>query len=172
MEIIDIVDENDKVIWQIDRHESYRKSATNRLVWVVIFNSEGKIVLQRRSSTCSFLAGYWALSAWGHVSSWEDYLTSAKRELFEEIGIECELKFKTKEYEDRVKINWKLNDSTNSHFYFQAIFEWTHNWEFRLDDWEVEEVQFFSLKELKIMIENNENIMPGTVDVLKKYYLN
>jgi len=171
MEIIDIVDENDVVIWENDRHDSYKNSTTNRLVWVVIFNDDWKIALQKRSKTCSFLPWYWALSAWGHVSSWEDYLTSAKRELFEEIGIECELKFKIKEYEDRVKINWKLNDSTESHFYFQAIFEWIYNWDFKLDDWEVEEVKFFSLKELKIMIENDEKIMPWTVSVLKKYYL-
>jgi hypothetical protein len=32
MEILDIVNEKDEVIGQIDRHESYRKSTTNRLV--------------------------------------------------------------------------------------------------------------------------------------------
>jgi len=171
MEILDIVNEKDEVIGQMDRHESYRKSATNRLVWVVIFNDEWKIALQKRSSTCSFLPWYWALSAGGHVSSWEDYLDSAKRELLEEIWVECELEFKVKEYEDRVKINWKLNDSQISHFYFQAIFEWKYNWNFKFDDWEVEKLQFFSLEELKNMIKNKEKIMPWTVDVLEKYYL-
>jgi isopentenyldiphosphate isomerase len=141
------------------------------LVWVVIFNSNWKIALQKRSSTCSFLPHYWALSAWWHVSSWEDYLTSAKRELFEEIWVKCNLIFKYKEYEDRVIINWNLNNSTKSHFYFQAIFEWKYDWDFTFDDWEVEEVQFFSLDELKNMIKNKEKVMPWTIDVLEKYYL-
>ena len=171
MEILDIVNENDEVIGQMERYESYKKCATNRLVWVVIFNKDWKIALQKRSSTCSFLPWYWALSAWWHVSSWEDYLTSAKRELLEEIWVKCELEFKVKEYEDRLKINWNLNDSKKSHFFFQAIFEWEYNWDFRFDDWEVDEVRFFSIEELSEMIKSWEKIMPWAIAVLKKYYL-
>jgi len=171
MEILDIVNENDEVIWQIERTECYKKWTINRLVWVVIVNDKWEIALQKRSSKCSFLAWYWALSAWWHVSCWDTYLQAAKRELFEEIWIKCDLKFIWKDFDDRLKINWKLNDSDKSHYFFQEIYEWKHNWPFEFTDWEVNEIRFFSREELKEMIKSWYKIMPWTIRVLEKYYL-
>lgn len=84
---------------------------------------------------------WWWLSAWWHVSSWENYLESAKRELKEEIWVICDLKFKNKflwnrkELDEKYKINPK--PSKKNHYFFEEIFEWNYSWNFKFDDWEV-----------------------------------
>ncbi len=171
MEILDIVDSQDNVIWQKERKECYKCRSTNRLVWVVVFNDAWEILLQKRSDKCSFLPWCWALSAWGHVASWENYLDAAKRELFEEVWIKAELEFVWKIYNDRLKINWKLNNTNKSHFYFQSIYKCIYNWKLDFSDWEVSEAGFFSMVELKEMIKNGDKIMPWTVEVLENFFL-
>lgn len=133
MEIIDIVDNKDNIIWQINRKESYKKYTTNRVVSVLIFNSDWKLALHKRASTCSFMPWAWAISAWWHVWTWETYKIAAKKELKEELWIECDLKFVDKLYEDRKILNWKNHIWNKSHFYFESIYEWLYDWEFNFD---------------------------------------
>jgi len=175
MENLDIVDLNDNVIWTNTRHESYKNFTTNRVVSVLIFNNNWEIALQRRSLTCSYMPWWWWLSAWWHVSSWENYLESAKRELKEEIWVVCDLKFKEKifwnrkEWDEKYWLNPK--PSQKDHYFFEEIFEWNYNWEFKFDDWEVDQVKFFSISEIKEKIEKNEIIVTNWCRfILEKYY--
>lgn len=175
MENLDIIDSNDNVIWINTRHESYKNFTTNRIISVVIFNKEWKIALQKRSLTCSYMPWWWWLSAWWHVSSWETYLDSAKRELKEEIWVICDLKFKDKFYWDRLEWDLKYwvnnNPSKKHHYFFETIFEWHYDWDFKFDDWEVDKIEFFSIKELKNIIENNDILLTNWCRfILEKYY--
>lgn len=174
MEYIDIVDENDNVIWMNTRKESYNNQTTNRIVSVLIFNKNWELLLQKRASTCSFLPWYWALSAWWHVSSWQTYEEAWKMELSEELWIQTDLKYIWKFYWDRLVLNWDLNKIKKSHYFHETIFEWIYDWFInfdREDNDEVDEVRFFTFEEIKKMIEKNtELIMPNLTYVLKKFY--
>lgn len=174
MEYLDIVDENDNVIWINTRKESYINKTTNRIVSVWVFNSYWEILLQKRAKTCSFMPEAWAMSAGWHVSSWENYLKAAKKELYEELWIESELDFVDKYYEDRLITNWKLNNDDKSHFCFHSVYKTIYDWEFnflREDNDEVDEIKFFSLDELKEFINSDFLIMPSTIYILEKYFL-
>lgn len=88
-EYLDIVDENDKVIGKDTRKNIYIKGLEHnvRVVNIFIFNSEGKLLLPKRSMNRKIFPGCFDFSCGEHVVSGEDYYGAAKRGLEEELGI-------------------------------------------------------------------------------------
>ena len=85
-EIFDIVNEYDEVIGRLPRRMVHRDGHKHRAVHVLVFNSRGRIFLQKRSLTKDTFPGAWDSSASGHLDSGEDYDACAVRELREELG--------------------------------------------------------------------------------------
>lgn len=56
-------------------------------VFACIFNSEGKMLIQRRQKTKKSWPGVWDVSVGGAVQSGETSLTAVQREVAEELGI-------------------------------------------------------------------------------------
>ncbi len=92
-ELFDVVDSDDKVVGQATRGEVHAKGLLHRSVHILVFNSRGELFLQKRTMTKDENPGFWDSSAAGHVNAGEDYLTSAHRELMEELGISGKLQF-------------------------------------------------------------------------------
>ena len=86
-EIFDIVNERDEVIGQAPRREVHRDGHKHRAVHVLVFGSDGRVFLQKRSMIKDTFPGAWDSSASGHVDSGEDYDACAVRELKEELGL-------------------------------------------------------------------------------------
>ena len=86
-EIFDIVNERDEVIGQLPRRVVHRDGHKHRAVHVLVFGSDGRIFLQKRSMTKDTFPGAWDSSASGHVDSGEDYDACSVRELREELGL-------------------------------------------------------------------------------------
>lgn len=86
-EIIDIVDQNDKVIGTAPRKGIHNTDQLHRAAHIFLVNSEGKIWLELRAMHCDNYPGHYSSSAAGHISSGEDYITGAQREAEEELGI-------------------------------------------------------------------------------------
>ena len=85
-EIFDVVNDNDEVIGQLARRIVHRDGHEHRAVHVLVFDSRGRIFLQKRSMTKDTFPGAWDSSASGHLESGEDYAACAARELREELG--------------------------------------------------------------------------------------
>lgn len=93
-ELFDLVDLDDNVIGQVRRGEAHSNpTLIHRSVQILVFASDGRLLLQRRSMTKDLFPGYYCASASGHVASGEDYLATAERELVEELGISTPLIF-------------------------------------------------------------------------------
>lgn len=91
-ELFDLVNERDEVIGVVRRGDAHRDPALlHRSVQVLVVESAGRILLQRRSLAKDLFPGYYCASASGHVMAGDEYLTTARRELSEELGIEAEL---------------------------------------------------------------------------------
>lgn len=91
-ELFDLVDKSDRVVGQVRRGEAHRNPAfIHRSVQILVFASDGRLLLQRRSARKDLFPGYYCASASGHVASGDDYLTTAERELAEELGISAPL---------------------------------------------------------------------------------
>ena len=85
-EVFDVVNDNDEVIGQLPRRIVHRDGHKHRAVHVLVFDSRGRIFLQKRSMTKDTFPGAWDSSASGHLGSGEDYAGGAERELREELG--------------------------------------------------------------------------------------
>src|SRR5882672_1749826 len=86
-EIFDVVNERDEVIGHETRSEVHRRGLLHRAAHVLVFNSRGQVLLQKRSMKKDRQPGVWDSSASGHVDRGEDYDHCAVRELDEEIGL-------------------------------------------------------------------------------------
>lgn len=83
----DVVDEADRVLRQATRREVHAHGWLHRAVHVLMFDSQGRVFLQKRSLAKDTAPGTWSASCSGHVDAGEDYDTAAFRELGEEIGV-------------------------------------------------------------------------------------
>lgn len=91
MEYFDIIDETGKLTGEIiSRNEAHNKGILHRSVHIwVIREKDGRteILLQKRSDDKESFPGMFDTSSAGHVSAGEDAITSAVREISEELGI-------------------------------------------------------------------------------------
>src|SRR5262245_34368162 len=87
-EIFDVVNERDEVVGRRTRGEVHRLGLMHRAVHVLVFNSHGRIFLQKRSMKKDRQPGLWDSSASGHLDWGEAYEACAVRELHEEIGLD------------------------------------------------------------------------------------
>ena len=120
-EIIDIFDENNKHLnIQKNKSEAHRDGLWHRSAQVWIYNPNGEIMLQLRGKDKALYPGMWDISAAGHVAAGEEPLTSAVREIEEEIGLkikEEDLAFFKIEKFSRVYKEIKNNEFCYAYFY-------------------------------------------------------
>ena len=103
-EIIDVLDENtgEKTGETISKNEAHRTGIWHGSIHVLIVNTDRtKTLLQKRCAAKKLYPNTWDIAVGGHISAGEDDLTSAKRELEEELGLNPEEL--TIEKVDRVK---------------------------------------------------------------------
>lgn len=86
-EIFDVVDQNDVVIGRDTRAEVHRLGLRHRSVHLLVFDSTGRVFLQKRSMSKDENPGQWDTSVAGHVDSGESYDQCVIREAAEELGI-------------------------------------------------------------------------------------
>jgi isopentenyl-diphosphate delta-isomerase type 1 len=90
-ELLEIVDESNRVIGVRERAEIHRQGLWHRSVHMFIFNSRGELYLQKRSPGKDQYPDHWDSSAAGHPDPGETPEFAAHRELGEELGIDTEL---------------------------------------------------------------------------------
>ena len=86
-ERFDVVDEFDRVIATATRAVVHRDGLRHRAAHILVYDTRGRIYLQRRAFSKECSPGCWDSSAAGHLGAGEDYETAARRELEEELGI-------------------------------------------------------------------------------------
>jgi isopentenyldiphosphate isomerase len=89
-EIIDVLDENtgEKTGQTISKNEAHQKGIWHGAIHILIINKEKtKIIIQKRCEEKKLYPNTWDVSVGGHISSGEDAIISAKRELEEELGL-------------------------------------------------------------------------------------
>lgn len=88
-EYLEIVDVNDRVIGKAPRSQCHGDPAlVHRVAHVLVVQTNGEILLQKRALDKDIQPGKWDTSVGGHLDPGEDYETAAYREMREELGIE------------------------------------------------------------------------------------
>jgi 8-oxo-dGTP pyrophosphatase MutT (NUDIX family) len=82
-----IVDEKDKVVGSALLQQAWDGGLIHRIVFVIVEDSSGKILLHKRAPDMKLFAGRWD-TAGGHVDVTPDYEQSARLELEEEVGLQ------------------------------------------------------------------------------------
>src|SRR5690242_13499743 len=92
-EMFDVCDEQDRVIGQAPRSKVHAEGLLHRAVHIFVLNSQGQLLLQRRSALKDQSPLKLTSSASGHLGAGESYEDAAIREMQEEIGLTGELEF-------------------------------------------------------------------------------
>jgi len=86
-EIIDIVDEQDRVVGQAPRSEAYAKGLRHRCVFVQARDAAGRVFVHRRTATKLVFPSLYDMFVGGVVGAGESYDEAALREAEEELGV-------------------------------------------------------------------------------------
>ena len=140
------------------KSEAHKNGWFHATVHIWLFTSDEKILLQKRALTKKVFPGIWDISVAGHVGAGEATLEGAKREIFEEIGLQLEEK-------DLIKIGTRIHQVTHKngiqdnehHHVFIAELKIPIT-ELKIQIEEVDDVQLFDLEILK-NTEKHENVL-------------
>lgn len=161
-EIVDILDANYNIIGTELRDLIHKKNLLHFIVNIFIFNSKGKLLIQRRSLNKKHYPGYWDLSCSEHLQHEETFEQAAQRGLKEELQISIhtsQLKLLRKEH--------KYCDCVARTF--SVVYDGAIN----VNKQEVSEIRFVSLEELeKEMSSNVTKFTPWFVDEFQCYLEN
>ncbi len=150
-EVFDVVDAEDRVLRAEFRHVVHVNNLTHRAVHMLLFNSAGELLLQKRSIWKDRNPGRWDSSAAGHVDSGEEYLQAAEREMREELGIEAP---------PLTKLG-KLTPCEQTGYEFIEVLRGHHDGPFFPAPMEVETVAFFPMEKIRQWIAAHpENFSP------------
>ena len=81
-----LVDKDDNQIGLMPKMEAHLKGKLHRAFSIIIFNSERKILIQKRASTKYHTPNLWSNTCCSHQREGEDNLNAGKRRLNEEMG--------------------------------------------------------------------------------------
>ena len=155
-EIVPIVDRDDNIVDEVPRHVMRSRSMRHRVTYIFVFDSSGRLFVQKRTPTKDLYPGYYDLAAGGVVCIGESYEASAKREAQEElgiIGVPLENRFKFY-FEDDANRSWGM------------VFTCTCDGPFVLQEEEVESGEFVPVD--AIMDGAIDPVTPDTLAVLKR----
>lgn len=150
MELIDIVDEDNKLTGQVEeRWTAYEKGLWRRTVSCWIMNAKGEVLLQKRTASKRRNPNKWAKTG-GQVDSGENAEDAIFREVKEELGIEIP--------KEQIKIiEIRKSDDKNKRFAYNFIFVVNYKTEeYILQNEEVAEVKYFTIEDMEVAKKNND----------------
>ena len=166
-EIIDILTPEGKFTGKTAlKSEAHKHGWFHKTVHIWLFTKDHKVLLQQRALTKKVFPGLWDISVAGHIAAGEKTLEAAKREVFEEIGLELR-------NEDFIKIGTRKHEvkHTNGildnefHHVFIAELKVSVN-ELTIQKDEVKAIQLYNLSVLK----NTKNLENILLPRFHKYY--
>lgn len=141
----------------VERIEIHKRGLWHKTVHLWIINSQGEVLIQKRSAKKVNSPNKWDISTAGHVSTGEVSIQSAIKETKEELGLEIpEKDFRLLGV---VKTSATLNDRTYFNNEISEVFLVNRDFDpqkLTLQSEEVAEVKFIDPKELKQKITNQD----------------
>ena len=112
-----LVDKDDNEVGTMEKMEAHRKGELHRAFSVLVFNSKGEMLLQKRAKSKYHSGGLWTNACCSHPLPGEKMEATIKRRVQEEIGIDITPTFSYKflyktpldqnliEYNDQPRLN-------------------------------------------------------------------
>lgn len=157
-EIVAIVDAKNNVVGQATRGEMRAQGLIHRATYILVFNSKGELFIQKRTATKDIYPSHYDIAAGGVVLAGENYEESAKRELFEELGIN----------NGKLKYHFDQFHADDNNKVWGRIFSCIHDGPMVLQEEEVESGMFLAPHKVLQMCEK-EPFAPDGVEILRRY---
>ena len=154
-ELVDIVDDDDRVVATVTRAEMRAGRLQHRSVGVVVMSGDGRLLVHRRSEAKDIWPGWWDIAAGGVVAAGETYEAAARRELVEELGIAGV------EFEFLAQSRFVNDDVAELCRGYRVV----HDGPFTFDDGEIVEVRWVTLAELDSM-RATHRFLPDSIALL------
>ncbi len=147
-EVFEIVDEDNCVIGTALRSECHGNPALlHRTCHVVVFHSDGRVLLQKRSQFKDIQPGKWDTAVGGHLMPGEDFEVAARREMQEELGLSPDLPLEFL-FDSRIRNDVESENTRVFATICEGPFNFPHD--------EIDEVRFWRRDEL-LSPENQES---------------
>jgi len=149
MEQVILVDENDNAIGTMEKMEAHRKGLLHRAFSILVFNSKGQLLLQKRSWKKYHSGGLWTNTCCSHPRPDEDIGKAVRRKLKQEMGIDVTPRFSHK-FVYRIDLGNDLTEHEYDHVYIGR-----YDGEPLINHDEVDEWRFEDLSRLRDDIEKS-----------------
>ena len=157
-ELIDIVDDDDKVLRQATWEEMHNKGLTHRSANVFVFNSKGEIFVHRRAKNLPLYPGMHDVKIGGIVKAGESYEAAALREMKEEAGIgNVRLKY-------IFSMKFRSEHNNNNRKVFMCVYDG----KIKLQREEVESGEFMTIAEAK-KLQQQGKLSPSAENVFAEF---
>lgn len=157
-EMIDVVDDKDKVVRQVKWGEMHRNALIHRAANVLVFNSKGELFVHKRNSKLPLYPGMYDVKVGGIAKAGESYEEAAKRELEEEAGIKnTKLKY-------LFSIKFRSSKDNNNRKVFRCVYDG----KIKRQPEEVESGRFMAVDEAKKMMADGK-LSPSAVHVFTEF---
>jgi farnesyl-diphosphate farnesyltransferase len=147
-----LVNERDEIVGTEEKIRTHQLGALHRAFSIFIFNSEGQLLLQRRTSTKYHSKGLWSNTCCGHPRLGESTHEASLRRLHEEMGFDCDVREVF-----QFVYQAQLDDGLIEHEY-DHVFVGTFDGNPVPDENEVDGWKWINLASLKIDLEENSAI--------------
>ena len=175
-EMIDVLDENGVKTGEIvTRKEVHKRGLWHRAIVVAIINEKNEILIQQRTANKEKNPNKWDISAAGHISSGQDALMGATREINEEVSVNLGFNVEVKEfrfmYSFRKQQVFSENFIENQFYDFFVLRQNGLNKDsIKFQKEEVQNVDFVTISQLNEMRKNGELVEREEVyNVLNEY---
>lgn len=166
MEKVILVDNDDNEIGTMEKMEAHRKGALHRAFSVLVFNSKGEMLIQKRAKTKYHSGGLWSNACCSHPRPGEDTAVAAKRRMKEELGIDVQPEFLYK-FKYKVQLEGDLTEHELDH-----VYECIYDGEPISNPDEIDDHQFLSLEELTHNIQDTPQRYSYWFNLILKHYNN
>lgn len=142
MDQVILVDEDDNAIGTMEKLEAHQKGILHRAFSVLLFNSQGELLLQKRAATKYHSGGLWTNTCCSHQQPDELAEKTIQRRLSEEMGIQADTTFAYK-FIYRTSLDRQLIEHECDHVYVGRF-----NGEPSINRQEAEDWRFVNLAEV------------------------
>ena len=112
-----LVDENDTQVGLMPKLEAHQKGLLHRAFSIFIFNSNHKLLLQKRAISKYHSGGLWTNTCCSHPREGEETINAANRRLIEEMGIKTNLR-KVFDFIYKAELDNELTENEFDHVFY------------------------------------------------------
>lgn len=139
-EIVVLIDSHDNEIGSAPRKRVRDEGLMHRVTYLLVFNSDGQLLVQTRTLEKDVFPGLLDMAAGGVVLAGETYEQSAQRELMEELGIDAVL-------ESCFDLYFENRSNEITYINWGRVFRCCWDGPFELQPEEVAEVEFMDIQQ-------------------------